>query len=921
MRPVKLTMSAFGPYAGRIVIPMNKLGTQGLYLITGDTGAGKTSIFDAICYGLYGEASGPNREPGMLRSKYASDETITEVELVFTHAGKEYTIKRSPEQMRAAKRGEGLKKQMAKAELHMPDGSVITKIGNVNEKIKEILGVDKDQFSQIVMLAQGDFLKLLVADTSERIKIFRELFKTKRFMDLQAEIARKTKEVDTEVKDGKKSLAQYIAGINVDSDNVLSIETDKAKSGELLTEDVIALLDKLIEQDNAEKEKLDLQLKEINKALEEINEKIGAAEAVEKSKRAWEQAVNELKSEEPKAAALERNFAEAKEALKGKTDLEKKSAAIAAQLPDYDAVDKVACEINETQNAINKCSADIENTGTAKKVMEDELAVLKKEQETIKDSSAEIEKLKGLIAKKEQESEDLESFAESLKSLNADREKLSAAQNAYRKKNDEFKNLNAAYELLDQAFRDGQAGILAQKLEKGKMCPVCGSIEHPMLAHLAENVPTEKELEDAKKASDAARNKRDESAGEASGMIKAVETKEEELKKQSMKLLKDEDLENAAGILSEVRSKCVSETNDLRDTLNKELEKDKRRKALENLIPDKEEEIKATEKKCSELNEKLAADRSAFKEKTASLEKMRAGLIYSSKKEAGNEKNKIDGQAAEIQKAYDDADRALKKENELVASLKAQIESNRKIVESGKVTDVEAEKTKKTELEVRQKECIKNGRSVESRIKINGDIRKNVIAKSSSIADTEKRLQWMSALSDTANGQVSGKDKVMFETFVQMTYFDRIIRRANIRLLTMSSGQYELKRMENASNAKSQSGLDLGVIDHYNGSVRSVKSISGGESFMASLSLALGLSDEVQSSSGGIQVDTMFVDEGFGSLDPEKLDQVYWALSNLTEGSKLVGIISHVADLKERIDKQVIVTKNRTGGSTVEISA
>ena len=326
------------------------------------------------------------------------------------------------------------------------------------------------------------------------------------------------------------------------------------------------------------------------------------------------------------------------------------------------------------------------------------------------------------------------------------------------------------------------------------------------------------------------------------------------------------------------------------------------------------------DKKAGELNEKLAADNASLNEKISSLENKRKGLTYSDKKEALAEKGKIDKQATELQKAYENADDALKKQNERITSLKAAVESNRKTVESAKVADIDAERTKQAELNIGQKECEDKRILVAGRINENEKARGNIIAKSSSIADTEKKLQWMKVLSDTANGKVSGKDKVMLETFVQMNYFDRIIRRANIRLMTMTAGQYEMKRMENASNAKSQSGLELGVIDHYNGSVRDVRSISGGESFMAALSLALGLSDEVQSSAGGIQVDTMFVDEGFGSLDPEKLDQVYRALSGLSEGNKLVGIISHVDSLKERIDKQVIVTKNRTGGSTVEIS-
>ena len=233
--------------------------------------------------------------------------------------------------------------------------------------------------------------------------------------------------------------------------------------------------------------------------------------------------------------------------------------------------------------------------------------------------------------------------------------------------------------------------------------------------------------------------------------------------------------------------------------------------------------------------------------------------------------------------------------------------------------DPEGDKAEQRKLEALQTECINKLKSVESRSNANESIRLNIIKEASSVTEIEKKLQWMKALSDTANGKLNGKDKVMLETYIQMTYFDRIINRANLRLMTMSGAEYELVRLKEAANGKSQSGLDLGVIDHYNGTERSVKTLSGGESFMASLSLALGLSDEIQSSAGGIQVDTLFVDEGFGSLDQETLDQAYKALTGLTEGRRLVGIISHVTELKSRIDRQIVVTKNRSGGSSVEI--
>ena len=279
MRPLNLKLSAFGPYAGRIDIPMEKLGSQGLYLITGDTGAGKTTIFDAICFALFGEASGPNRDATMFRSKYAEADTPTEVELTFLHGGKEYFVKRNPEYMRPTKKGnkDGETKQTANAELHTPDGRVYSKVKEVTARIEEILGINKDQFSQIAMLAQGDFLKLLLADTKDRQEIFRELFRTQLYQTLQYRLEDKRKDIYGQVQDGRKSVNQYIKGIQVDPDDVLSIEVEKAKKEELTSEAVIELLDKLTDQDSALKDKLDGELKKINDDLEAVNQKIGAA--------------------------------------------------------------------------------------------------------------------------------------------------------------------------------------------------------------------------------------------------------------------------------------------------------------------------------------------------------------------------------------------------------------------------------------------------------------------------------------------------------------------------------------------------------------------------------------------------------------------------------------------------------------------
>ena len=920
MRPLVLKLSAFGPYAGLTEIPLEELGEQGLYLITGDTGAGKTTIFDAICYALYGEASGPNRDPGMLRSKYADDDTPTFVELLFSHRGKQYIVRRNPDYMRASKKSEDVRtKQVAGAELHMPDGTVVTKIGNVTHAVEELLGVNKEQFSQIAMLAQGDFLKLLLADTKSRMEIFRELFKTKNYMDLQRKLDSEQKEVYGQVEDGKKSVAQYIAGIMVEQDDVLSIEVDKAKAGRLTTEDVIELLDKLVEQDNSLKKTLDKDLERINSELESVNASIGAAEALAKAKETLEKAKHKLEIESPKVATLEEEFNRAKDALKGKTKIVQDAAKLEKELPDYDKADRLEEEIASEKKSKEKQAEDLADRVSEQSKKKNELEKKKEEQSSIKDTDAEIAKLDAELDKITQEADGLKDFSEEYAEYLREKEELTAAQEDYKKKDADFKKINDKYEEMDRAYRNGQAGILAEKLQDGEACPVCGSKVHPRLAKLAEEVPTEKALETAKKNAETARTERDASSQHAGELNKGLETKADQLRKQAKKLLATDNLDKAEEVLQEKTQDCETRRKKTEGELKAARQKSKRKKELDTQIPALEKEINKEAEAIEKLKEKAAATDSALQEKQKSLDSMKSALKYASKKEADAEKKKLDKQAKKLQDDYDTADQNLRNQKDVITKLNSEISTTEKTIKNSKAGDLEAEKEKQSKLNIEQKECINNGKTVASRIGTNEDIRKNIIKKSASIAEVEKRLQWIKALADTANGKLTGKDKVMLETYIQMTYFDRIINRANLRLMTMSSGQYELIRQKEASNTKSQSGLDLGVVDHYNGSERSVKTLSGGESFMASLSLALGLSDEVQSSAGGIQVDTMFVDEGFGSLDPETLDQAYRALAGLTEGNKLVGIISHVADLKERIDRQVVVTKKKSGGSSIEI--
>ncbi|MCR5671399.1 MAG: SMC family ATPase [Butyrivibrio sp.] len=919
MRPTNLVISAFGPYAGRVEIPMSEFGDSGLYLITGDTGAGKTTVFDAICFALFGKASGANREASMFRSKYAEASTPTEVELTFLHGGKEYFVKRNPEYMRPAKKGEGFTKELPKAELHLPDGRIITKVTEVTSAIEEVLGIDKDQFSQIAMLAQGDFLKLLLAETKDRMDIFRELFKTAPYLNLQKTLENQRAKVDAEVSESRRSIEQYISGIQVLDTDVLSVDVDKAKAGEMTTGDVVELLDKLTGADTARADELTALSDSISLELEKVNKSIGAWTAVNTAKIAMEKAMESLSQQEPLEKELQDAFKEAEKALSGKEEYDKDVHLIEAQLPDYDAALLLEREMAELSKAQEKRALLMEKTKAQREEKGKLLEALLEEQKNLGDFKADLEKNKALLEKAKDRKEAARELSDEYDNYCMDEAKCKASQQDYLEKDAKYKELNNIFEVMDRAFMNAQAGILASHLVEGEKCPVCGSTSHPEPAHLSEEVPSEDELKKAEKNRDKARKAREDSAKEAGALSKALEQFLERLKKETEKLLDTDDISKGPELLEKLNSEIDKEISEIEKLINDAAAKESRAKELEELIPATGKEAEDLLSRLSQLQNEEAADKAALSEKEKQLKEKQKSLKYENKDAALEEIERLKGLSAGLQKSFDESKALLDAKRELITQLKAEIKSSEDTIKNAKAGNVEEEKKKQQELKERLDANLAESRIVVARIKGNEAAREGIIKKAEEISGKEKKLSALQSLSFTANGRLNGKDKITLETYVQTTYFDRIIQRANLRFLTMSGGRYELMRMKEAENAQSKSGLDLGVIDHNNGSTRSVKTLSGGESFMASLSLALGLSDEIQSSAGGIMIETLFVDEGFGSLDPESLDQAYKALAGLTEGNRLVGIISHVADLKNRIDKQLVVTKNRSGGSEVSI--
>lgn len=919
MRPLKLEFSAFITYADKTVVDFEKFGTSGLYLITGVTGAGKTTIFDAITYALFGRASGDARDSSMLRSKYASLDTPTYVELKFENGGKIYTVRRNPEYERAAKRGTGTTIEKPSAELHYPDGRVLTKTAEVDTAIKGIVGVEYERFSQIAMLAQGEFKKLLLADTTERQKIFREIFKTNRYSYLQDELKKAAKELEDECKMLKQSTDQYVSGIICDEDSPVSIEVRRAKNGEMPAAERIELVSRLIDTDKASEKEYGNTVAKLEERIEALNNLIGKAEEYSKLEASLESDKVALDDEKAKAETLK---AEYEKALGRQAEAEKlasSAAAITERFSDYDDRDAKEAEAADKRLLIENAKDTIEQKRKDLEAATEELKDMLAESKALENAGADKEKLireLGVIEDREKAIDSLVVLLSEYRELETDTKE---AQELYIEKRDASEKEKTAYDRLNKAYLDEQAGLLASELVDGRPCPVCGSTTHPAPAVLSAGAPTKAALDKAKKKAEDAQRATENASVEASKLKWSMDSKLDELKKKGLELLETEDPDAIESGAADALAFVAESKSAVSEAIAEEDNKIRRRAELAETIPDKEQEKADLEAVISNNETELAAYREQLKWIEAALKQYAEKLSFPTKKDAEAERDRLLEERQSILDAiksaeilYNDASSAVTATEGRIEGLKKQLEDSEKLDGDKLIADRDELNTEKTSVQGKQT-------AVAARLAANKTVLDNITANAGKLDALEKRFSWVRALSNTANGTISGKERIMLETFVQMTFFDRIIARANTRFMIMSEGQFELVRSRTADDNRAKSGLELNVIDHYNGSERSVKSLSGGESFKAALSLALGLSDEIQSSAGGIRLDTMFVDEGFGSLDDESLDQAMKALLGLAESNKLVGIISHVNELKERIDKQIVVTKEKSGGSRLEV--
>ena len=879
MRPLQLTMAGFGPYAGVQVLDFDRLGSSGLYLITGDTGAGKTTIFDAITFALFGEASGNNRDSSMLRSKYAKDDAPTYVELTFSYDGKVYTVNRHPKYERAKTRGTGTTTKPAGAELTYPDGRQVTKNGEVDAAIREIIGLTREQFSQIAMISQGDFRKLLQAETSERQKIFRDIFKTDFYVMLQNQLKERTGEIRTQREQASQSIQQYINGMTCDEDSVYALDAQKAKNGELPVTEVMELLRTLLAEDQKEESQLEAALDTVEKALEQITSKLTQAETYETNKavlakRVAEEAMLTVAFETAKAT-----LDAAQKTVPAQEKIQSKIAEMELLLPSYDELDTHTAALAAAQTDLAGAHAAQESAAKEKNDLTTGITELRAEQKDLADVSAEKEKLAAQLQQLGDRQKQFVDFLSGMEGLTRERAELAKRQEDYLKAEEASSELLREYEVKERAFLREQAGIMASGLTAGMACPVCGSTEHPQLAVLAEDAPAEADVKKAKAEYDRAQDKTKKASNEAQKLKGTVGTTEEILAKEIDSLIPGISLEDSTKVAEEQENLLAVQIKKLDARIAELAKKIARREELDTLLPEKELLLRAAEETITVKTAEIASLTAKTESSEAQIHALRNKLAFSDKATAEAEISNLREESDKLRQNLKTAETAYNQSKENLAGIRGTIEQLHRQLENGTDIDTEQLQAKKDEYVSQKAVAMAKQKNVHASISANKSALEGISSKAAEIEVLDKKYAWMKALSDTANGSVYGKDKVMLETYIQTTYFERILARANIRLQKMSGGQYDLKRREEADNKKSQSGLELDIIDHINTTERSVNTLSGGEAFLASLALALGLSDEVQMSTG-IHLDTLFVDEGFGSLDSEALSKAYNTLAD-----------------------------------------
>ncbi len=876
MKPLHLVLSAFGPYAEETPVDFTRFGEDGIFLISGDTGAGKTTIFDAISFALYGEASGgkERRRSKSFRSDYASLRTETFVELTFRHRGETWRVRRNPEYDRPMKNRTGTTTEKANAHLtNLDTGAEFDGLTDVNAKVLELLGLTQDQFTQTVMIAQGDFLKILNASSDDRRALFQKLFNTSVYEGLQ----RRLQDMNRDCSQEKQAL-----------DHRITIAAGKIDP----------------EGDFPERESIDLYRTEPRYA-DLLGDCLDHLIASERDRR--DRAAADKSAAAGKADALIAAIVQAKDVNADFDALEKAKADLASLTDRQGEMDDLAVALGMARKAqalaadealVRSKAEEILNQqreldGAAESLASAEKA-LPEAEARLKGAEGHANEADALLATAQQ----LSKCLPVLKDLERQKKDLERQSDKMVGLLEESRRADLAYVSAKEGYYRSQAGLLAAELEEGVPCPVCGALEHPRPARLTDEAVTRAELEAADQRHRRADRALHDADMELTSLRKEVEVSTARLRE--MNLAGDETEHGLKQRISDMEARAKQ----YRDAIE---ESRKAREALLIRMEKSRAAVQSGQERLASLKEAAERLNAQFRERlsAAGFEDERA---YQLARRPERDIDEIDARL----KAYGERKKSLLDQT---AGLRDKLAGKERVDLAGLELEQQAWNEKKDAAEASEAALVK-------KLALHEDALQEIRQARRQQKRREEHWAVVRDLYNCCAGIAGGnrRAKLTFEAYVQQYYFKQVVAAANKRLTVLTDGLFVLRCKEEARDRVRQSGLDLDVLDRGTGQWRDVSTLSGGESFLASLALALGLSDVVQAQSGAIRMEAMFIDEGFGTLDDNALRNSLQVLAELADGKRLIGIISHVRDLEERIEKQIVVTKT-IKGSTVDILA
>ncbi len=868
MRAISLEMSAFGPFCQKTCIDFRKLGEAGLFIITGVNGAGKTTIFDAITYALYGEPSdAKKREMKSYRSDFATMDMDTYVKFVFSHQEKTYEVKRNPEYVRAAKRGTGTTRTAADATLTcLETAQIVTKQKSVTEKVEEILGLTQQQFAQTAMIAQGAFVKILNATSADRTKLFQEIFHTKKYADITDMLKKRnddlSKKKESEEMDINRAMIKAVIP-----------EELKERAGEPVAQNRTHWLEVLEELRKEDSE----QIAVLKKVKEEKGEHLKKLQTEQGKAQGINDSFDLLEKNKKEMDALLAGKAEI-DAEQVKYDLAQKAALLE---PKQNIAEKTAKERISADEKLKKSQETLEQCKKAC-VVQEELC------EKVKDNPAKAEAIQKDIAR-------LEALIKPVGDLEKDRKAVSGLEKEINAAFVASEEADKKYDACKKAYFASQYATIAKDLKENEACPVCGSKSHPQPAQYEGETCTKDEMLAAEEKKNEAAAKLNRLHQDSQRLKEAVSRTEQSLKEAKMPMdIKLSDLVAQISALEENKNALQKKWKTAQD---EKVKADKKRIEVQTAMENARQNL---EKSTKDEKEALDDFETALKNSDfASKEAYLASIL--SEQERQSLKEKLDD--------FNDREKTLKGS---IQTMTEQLKG-KSVVDLAKLQETidvaDAEKSK-AEAELS---------TLEDRQRRNQDVEKTLASCGEKIGKIEAEWKITDELYKTASGNLPQKMKLSLETYVQKYYFQKVVAAANIRLNKLTDGMYYLRCKPDAKDGRTPAGLDMDVLDRMTGKWRDVSTLSTGESFKATLALALGLSDVVSEGSGTVRLESMFIDEGFGSLDEESLNQAKNMLAQLADGNRSIGVISHVDGLKNWIDHKIEITKHSNGSTLVVI--